>query len=367
MSAVATPLDAYILTGQSLAGGVAEAVSTAPFPFRQAYMLAGGPVFRADSPPNGQLVPLAENRVETLCSAFARQRLADNSRPLVVIGAAGGGLAYHQLKKGGDSGVYPHILEQVRLLENSVRPIRYRALLVVHGETDGYLGTPDYEQKLAQWRLDFETDIARLCGRPLTLPLFTCQTASAAGYARAAPVRHHFTTPFAQLRAGLQPHTTLVCPKYAFDYLDHAHPDAASMNLLGRYYARACHTVLDRHEPWSGVRPLAVFRPDDHTLEIEFSVPVAPLQFDTVQVSDPGHYGFVLSDAGGARITEVRLQSAHNRVLLRSNRPLPAGSRVTYAFDNGEANTSGRLNGARGCLRDSAGLANWAFAFEWVL
>ena len=93
MTAVATILDAYILTGQSLAGGVAEAVSTAVIPFRQAWMLAGGPIFRADSPLNGTLVPLVENRVETLCSAFAEQRLADNDRPLVIIGAAAGGKA----------------------------------------------------------------------------------------------------------------------------------------------------------------------------------------------------------------------------------------------------------------------------------
>ncbi len=367
MSAVTTPLDAYILTGQSLAGGVAEAAGAAHTPFRQAYMLAGGPVFRAGSPLTGTLVPLAENRAETLCSAFAAQRLADNGRPLVIIGAAGGGLAYRQLKKGGDSGVYPHIIEQIRLLESCGRPIRYRALLVVHGETDGYLGTPDYDQKLAQWRRDFEYDIARLSGRSLKLPLFTCQTASAAGYARAAPVRRLFTTPFAQLRAGLQPLTTLVCPKYAFDYIDHAHPDAASMRLLGRYYARACHTVLDKEESWRGVRPLAVYRLDECTLEIEFSVPVAPLQFDTVKVGNPGHYGFALCQAGGAQIAEVCLLPAHNRVRIKSNRPLHAGSRITYAFDNGEANTSGRLCGARGCLRDSAGLANWAFAFEWVV
>ena len=119
MTAVATTLDAYILTGQSLAGGVAEAVSTAVVPFRQAWMLAGGPIFRTDSPLNGTLVPLAENRVETLCSAFAEQRLADNGRPLVIIGAAAGGKAYHGLKKDGESGVYQHILEQIRLLEGS--------------------------------------------------------------------------------------------------------------------------------------------------------------------------------------------------------------------------------------------------------
>ena len=166
MTAVATTLDAYILTGQSLAGGVAEAVSTAVVPFRQAWMLAGGPIFRTDSPLNGTLVPLAENRVETLCSAFAEQRLADNGRPLVIIGAAAGGKAYHGLKKDGESGVYQHILEQIRLLEGSGHTIRYRALLIVHGETDGYLGTADYEHKLAQWRHDFEHDIAQISGRP---------------------------------------------------------------------------------------------------------------------------------------------------------------------------------------------------------
>ena len=367
MTAVATILDAYILTGQSLAGGVAEAVSTAVIPFRQAWMLAGGPIFRADSPLNGTLVPLVENRVETLCSAFAEQRLADNDRPLVIIGAAAGGKAYHELKKDGESGVYQHILEQIRLLEGSGYTIRYRALLIVHGETDGYLGTADYDQKLAQWRRNFESDIAQISGRPQNLPLFTCQTASAAGYARAAPNRHQFTTPFAQLRAGLQPMTPLVCPKYAFDYLDHAHPDAASMRLLGRYYARACHAVLDNRENWAGVRPLAVHRIDDHTLEIEFATPVPPLQWDTQHIQDPGHYGFNLYQAGGTEISEISLLPEHNRVRLKSNRPLPSGSRITYAFDNGEANTSGRLHGARGCLRDSADLPNWAFAFEWML
>ena len=95
--------------------------------------------------------------------------------------------------------------------------------------------------------------------------------------------------------------------------------------------------------------------------------------FDEKAVTNPGDYGFFLQNSGGVRIAAVELDAGHNKVRITADGDIPDGACVSYAFDNGIPGKSGRTQGARGNLRDSAPevsadgkfhLYNWAFAFS---
>lgn len=310
-----------------------------------------------------------------MLTAFV-QFLAQESRALevrlmVIAGQAGGGQPYAALRKGGPSGVFERLAAQVRLIGASTA-VRPGAVLLLHGETDGALGTPGYDAILRRWQADFRQDLGAALGSEWTAPLLYCQTSSISGYCSGAR-RGHFRTPLAQLRAqDTRAGRVLVGPKYAFDYIDWAHLDAPSTRLHGEYFGKVL-AQLRRGEDWSPVVARAVVR-DGLRLRVSFDVPCAPLVLDTGRVSDPGACGFDLDDPR-VRITGVAL-CGPRMVELTLNTAPRRGSLLSYALTNGEAGRSGRPSGTRGCLRDSDAtpsafgdgpLFNWCTAFALPL
>jgi len=82
------------------------------------------------------------------------------------------------------------------------------------------------------------------------------------------------------------------------------------------------------------------------------------LVLDEVWVSNPGDYGFSVVDSEGnpLSISAVRLQGGRT-VVIDMESAVPRGARLRYGIDNGTVQ-SGRTNGPRGNLRDSAGLSD---------
>ena len=371
----ANETDGFIVTGQSLAeGGANAAMSRRPAVAGKAYMTDTGPVPNPARGAGVRAVELREQVYETICSSFAARDAAANPKKIMMIGAAQGGMVYERLKKGGSSGVYEKIVKQMRVLLNCpLKPV-YRALFVIHGEADGNTGNRRYDLDLAQWLEDFTGDIRTLTGQEDDPVMLTCQTSSVGGYKKTPATRHEFTTPFLQLKASAEhPRIFLVCPKYQFDYKDYAHILGKDTGYLGEYYAKVKKAVVDEGSDWLGLRPKRLVKTDARTVEIEFHVPSPPLVFDEKAVTNPGDYGFFLQNSGGVRIAAVELDAGHNTVRITADGDIPDGACVSYAFDNGTPGKSGRTQGARGNLRDSAPevsadgkfhLYNWAFAFS---
>ena len=364
--------DGYIITGQSLAeGGANSAINTDIT--QNAYTIETGPIPNQNRAVGTRLVELKEQIFETISSGFAKVDTAKTGKPIVIFGAAYGGQVYDKIRKGGSTGIYEKIITSAKAVSNFPHKPSYKAIFVIHGEGDGNTSNTVYDENLKQWLTDFTQDLQSINGQAEKPVMLLCQTSSVSGYRRTADIRHTFTTPFLQLKVTAEsPYHYLVCPKYQFNYKDYAHILAKDTQYLGEYYAKVKNEVIDKGNEWLGLRPKRLTKVNARTVDIEFSVPIPPLVLDTDLVSNPGNYGFTIYNGGSATISSVSLVGA-DKVRIVANQDIPSDATITYAFDNGTGGKSGRLQGARGNLRDSDptmttdgqfNLYNWAFAFE---
>ncbi|MEP2785078.1 MAG: sialate O-acetylesterase [Pseudoruegeria sp.] len=363
----------YLITGQSLATGLAPALRNRPVAPDRAFCLTGGPVAANGNAAGLPIRPLSEIRTETIASGFAAQLLAqDPNHKRLIVGQAWRGQPYASVKKGGNSGVYEALVAQAQLAETACQYLEPGAILLLHGETDGALGTVGYDRMLKEWLNNLQQDVSAALERDGTMPMLFCQTSSISGYCNGQD-RSHFQTPLAQLQASRDDENlVLIGPKYALDYIDWAHLDARSTRFHGEQFAKVL-SRLKRGEPWAPLSP-NYLEVDGTRLRIHFHVPAPPLVIDTDLVTDPGHFGFYLEDPV-AKITGLEIVKP--KVLdLTLSAPVQANAKLSYALQNGKAGISGRKFGARGCLRDSdpttsefgyGSLFNWCVAFSEVL
>ncbi|PYE80569.1 hypothetical protein [Pseudoroseicyclus aestuarii] len=362
------PPELFLITGQSLATGRAPAISTMAGLGAAARCLTGGPVGWNDRPVTLPARELSERGVETIASGFAAHLLAEGDLRAFIAGQAWVGQPYATLKKGGETGVFEAVISQTRLARQIEPDLQPGAILLLHGETDGALGTPDYDLLLEEWVAHLREDLGLAMGMGWTAPLLFCQTSSISGYDRGGG-RSAFRTPLAQLHASERhPDMILVGPKYAYDYIDWAHIDAPSTRLHGEYFAKAYKGVRTGRG-WHPLSPASISCRANR-LHVEFRVPEPPLVLDTDTIPDPGWFGFHLSDPA-ASIRGIRIASATSLEIDLTAPPAP-GSILSYALHNGVSGTSGRMTGARGCLRDSdatrsvftgQAMPNWCVAF----
>jgi len=363
-------------TGQSLAEGAGAAITTtAPYTGGEALKFANGPVGKQSEVTGPGIVALAEQTNETITTGMVRRILAANpDRTLLGMGQAWGGETIEEISLGGGSGVYEKIQDQIDLAAAQSRGAVARVVNMINGEANGLLSSTDFHLKLEAYRQQFAIDCAERLGQTEVPYLFTCQTSSVAGYKGGSiALRDSFTTPFLQLRAALtNPLIVLVGPKYQYTYLDHSHIDSLSTRLHGEKYGQVYRHVITDQRQWLPVHASNVLR-DNDAIVLTLHSPVGmPIEVDTVSVTDPGDLGFNLLDAGGVTIGSVT-QTGDFEVTVECSGNVPEGSRLSYAFHNGTAGTSGWNTGARGCIRDSdptrsiftnAAMPNWLCAFQ---
>lgn len=362
-----------IITGQSLAQGGANAAitTTPPYP-SSAYRFSNGPVGNGAEAITSILAPLREEVFETISTGFARKLLSVvPDRKVLVTGQAYGGAAYAALKKGGTLPCFAQCISQVTSGAAQDGGAQVRAVFVIHGEQDGIDASTTYAADLVEWLDDFTDDVRAANDQRGGLVMLLCQVSSAAGY-KTAPNRDQFTTPFAQLQASeADPRIFMVCPKYFLTYVDGSHIDAVSERLLGEYYGKVYRKVVVEGQDWRPVSP-ASFNVVGSTVVINCHVPVAPLVIDTTAVSNPGTFGFSLTNSGSVNLTGGSI-TGPKQVTMTLSAPPPAGSVLSYAFHNGTYPNSGPTQGARGNLRDSdtetstytgAALRNWCVSFK---
>jgi hypothetical protein len=312
--------------------------------------------------------PLVEGDVEdveTMSSGLANHvagaaasdpRLRIDHRILVSVHGLGS-TDYAGLKKG--TGAYARGMEQVAGGRDRARALGksyvVRAVTVVHGESDHYLGNTHYADDVIEWQSDYETDVKALTGQSQSVPLLHTQVSSVS----------NSVIPLAQLEAHLRApgKVILVGPKYHLPYADGLHLTAEGYRHMGEDYAKVYRRVVLEEQPWEPLRPKTIVRSGD-TITITFHVPSPPLAIDTTLVSDPGSYGFGFTDGSSSppTIVSVALAGPDSVRVRLSSMPGP-GARLSYAR---------RYGATRGNLRDSDAtpsrhgypLYNWCVHFD---
>lgn len=377
VATVNTRWEMFPLTGQSLAEGGANAAitTTPPYDAEVAAKFSNGPVGKQAEVIGPGLVALAEQVNETISTGMARRVLGDHPDiRLLMAGQAWGGKTIAEISLGAADGIYEKILAQMDVAAALAPGAVIRAVGMINGEADGIISTPDFDAALESYRRQFTSDVADRLAQVEVPFLMTCQTSAVAGYRGGSiALRDSFLTPFAQLRAGLTyPNIVLVGPKYHLVYIDHAHIDALSTRLWGEKYGQVWRHLFLNNQSWLPVHAKNVTR-DNDAIVLDLHSPVGmPIEIDNISVTDPGDLGFNLLDAAGVAINSVT-QTGDFQITVECSGNVPNGSRLSYAFHNGIAGTSGWNTGARGCIRDSDAtrsiytgtvMPNWLCAFQ---
>ena len=254
------------------------------------------------------------------------------------------------------------------------RPYRLAALTWGQGESDQYWGTDpaQYQQAMETLRLQVQWAGSVVSEAQRALPMIAYQVSSHIAAGSATP-----SIGLAQLQASLgNPNIHLATPLYMMDFVDDFHLSNTSSKWLGAYYGLVYKRVVIDGQDWQPLHPTSATA-YGRVIMTRFHVPAPPLVLDTVQVVDPGHYGFKLIESDGSEnpITGIALGRSGDVLWIAGAREIKPGTQLRYAWDG--AAQSGRLTGPRGNLRDSQGntlvfdpngihqpMHNWCVIFE---
>ncbi len=262
-----------------------------------------------------------------------------------------------------------------------------RAVATIHGESDHYSytagsqefpmpgtdGTPGkiqtYADGLIEWQEDYETEVRKITGQTIPIPLFVSQisgwndapTSKVAQYELEAHVR-------------APGKVILIGASYdlALSQADCKHFTSDGERRLGEYFAKVYTRVIVEGKAWEPVRPKTITR-SGAVVTVVFHVPVAPLVIDTQRVPAIESFGFTYAADAGASpaIANVELTGPDSARITLAAAPSGPGH-LRYAQNQTPNSCIGAPNGARGNLRDSdptpskSGyeLHNWAVSFD---
>lgn len=362
-------------TGQSLMeGGIGgdsvSGVHTPAFPGRT-LMFNPQPVGLNTQTLQPSLVDLVEPSRVTVGHSVTKNLAMGNDDIRVFSGQAWGGKAYSDLMKGGSTGVYEKVIQQVNNADNIYSDMEYDSVICIHGEQDGLNNNTSYSLNLNQWQTDFDTDIKNITGQTDDVPLYLCQTATAGGYNFNGGITQlTFPTPVQQLLAHeTYPNVVMVCSKYHLEYADHSHIRNISQRLLGEYYAKA----ISQGPSFSPLRPDTITA-NGSSVVIDFAGAVGNLVFDTTRVQSITNSGFSYVDDSGNTITGVAI-TGNTQVTISLSGNVGANAVIAYAYHNGAGGAANQVSGLgdRGNLRDSdpavssydgTPLYNWCVIFR---
>ena len=388
-----------LMTGQSLSTGnegVTQLSTTQPFANTMFYYSGSGGNQGVNTNVNGAsgvtTTPLTALATETVANGMAdsitssaRSVLFDNpsglkSYDILYSGSGIANTTYLGLCGPTDdppSGTasYQEFVAQIKAGKQLAGASNYviPCMVLIHGESDdnATLG-PVYYTALQHWHADLQAAIQANTTQTNTVPFLLSQTCAWAAYSQVL----YPHTALAQLQAAINfpQNFIMVGPEY---YLIHstasgpsphvtydqwgdggAHLVADGYRWLGEQFGKVFRRVFLEGQQWLPFTPLAITR-TGKVIAIDMHVPVGPIVFDTVHISNPGNYGFEYADGGNsATIQSVALDPViPNRINITLNTtPTGTGKVVRYAYTatNGTGNdNNGPGLGPRGCVRDS--------------
>lgn len=303
---------------------------------------------------------------ETVCSSYmialasvVRDKSYGTMPRLAAAISGTGGVPYDSLKKG--TSVYSGALARITEIKNAAELQGWQHVVshvrIIHGESQAAAVDPiDYTEDgyaavLRKWVSDYQADISLITGQSNVIPGVVCQMNTGAFNA--------FEIPLAQLKAANEnDDIILIGPKYQYPYHDEAHMLAEGYVKLGEQESRVLlHWMAGRK--WQPLAPESVsLSGTTVTIELnnadaisdDIAGAVGDIVLDTTLVSDPGNYGFELTDEN-ISITSVTVIDSNHIAIELSGQPA-VGSYLHYALHESLANAPAGPRG-RGCIRDS--------------
>lgn len=350
--------------GQSLAMGATSAPATTQPPVANRIFTLNAGVRLADQ--DGTLTagmvapfkPMVAVTTETPCVQLAAQlnriRGIPKDAAMLVSCHGRGGYTIAQLSKG--TLYYSNMMTAITAAkaECDRRGVGYEVPFMHfrQGEANREAAAGYYYGMLQQLQSDFEADVKAITGQAGRIPLIIEQLSNITSYAG-------YTTSnviFEELQVSLDFPDRFICsgPSYHLEHAtDGTHMKAPEYMRLGCGDARAAKGVLEggRFIPVSATTA----KRSGNKVLLDFYVPFPPLVFDTVNVLDPGNYGFRWVDStSSASVTAVRLSGPAQVELTLSAVPTGANPYVGIG-DIGTAGAwGGPTTGMRTNLRDSS-------------
>jgi len=235
----------------------------------------------------------------------------------------------------------------------------------IQGEANRADAPGVYTAQLLQLQSDFDTDLRAITGGQKAIPLLLDQISNWTAY--------NLTTcsvPLEQLQMALVYPSRVVCagPKYwALTGSDGVHLPSLSSRRLGAMHARAAEAILNG-QCWLPTHCVSAIRVDN-IVTLKFFTPFGRLVADTVNVSDPGHYGIRWIDsAASSEVANVKVGLDNTVTVTLTAIPTGLNGTIGIADIGTYGADGGPFTGARACLRDSSldkcgdGLPVWNWA-----
>ena len=332
---------------------------------------------------------MAGNESETptsgMLNAFVGLQVAkgDAAEKWQMVGTAPGqeGRTIAQLSKGtaNYSGMLTQVQAAYDIAQAQGKTYSVWAMAWTQGENDyAGVGTTQaaYLTALLKLRDDFNTDVKAITNQSFDVPIVMYQTAA---HRHTNYLKNTMQIALAQLQAANEyKNIVMACPIYHLPHaFDNIHLTSDSSQQLGRYYAKALDYSLNNSKKWQPLQPVNILR-QGKIVDIEFNK--SNLVIDTTLVAATHNMGFDLWSGATLldTITSVIVTDTNRVRLVLSNIP-PAGAILSYARGRvGDPQAAGNIVGARGNLRDSAGILdnyqdsvgttrymhNWCVMFE---
>jgi len=261
-----------------------------------------------------------------------------------------------------------------------------QSISIVHGEAEGSDTTQSiYEGYLLEWWADYNADFKAITGQQRDIAAFLIGLSS-------------FTASNQQIALAQlatcekYPALVYVCPSYMMPYGDEVHR-LAKGNFKHSEYEMRAERFWIAGKKWNPLKPKSITKVDNVvTVQFNNTVygtsetpgPVGALTFDTTNVTNPGNYGFRVTDSTTSIVSVALGADGASVVITLSSTPEPA-AKIEYAMQYDLRNTGAPADpyirfptaGARGNVRDNdvrdlsafdnAQLHNWLVPFRQVI
>lgn len=298
---------------------------------------------------------------ESPCSAaimMCMQQLVksnNNLSNLEVLSFSGGqgGTTIDNLSKG--TSYYNRLITAIQkandLLVADSKTFKVGAIGWDHGEADKNTDKSVYKAAVLQLKVDLNTDIKAITGQTEDIPFIFSQTEF--------PETALPNPTIAQMEMNVEePDMFLSFPNYIHTYkADNIHFPAYEGLLRGARYGLVFTKVLFEGKAHKGIYVNNV-QVTGREILLTFKLPDDKynLVADTENVVDPGYYGFRLTENNSNRNLVSAEIVSRNQIKIVSVVDLVSGMQLRYALRPVTSGSKrGRVEGARGCIRDNQG------------
>lgn len=287
------------------------------------------------------------------------------------------GAKIEALEKNGTHDAYAWamngVAEAARLSEDADRSYAVQSLIWIQGEANRADTMAAYKAKFEQMVSDYRADIFAVTSQPNTIKVITYQPS---GQQTSGTTGVEFPNTIAEAffqSAEEDSDMVISTPTYWIEHADEFHPTDSGGKQFGQMVGKVLYKYVYRDEDWQPLGPRQIDQYGSRSIVIRMNVPELPLVIDTVNVTDPGNYGFdIRDDSGIAGIVSVKVVGT-DAVSITVDRDLTTNVKASYAYYGVGGNGGGPIEGARGNLRDSdstvgadgfSKLWNWCVAFN---